>query len=38
MLPPHSGQTKLMIDEMMLALRSPGSVSIFRIALVHLKE
>jgi hypothetical protein len=27
MLPPHCGQTRLMIDEIMLALRSPGSVS-----------
>lgn len=27
MLPPHCGQTKLMIEEMMLELDSPGSVS-----------
>jgi hypothetical protein len=27
MLPPQCGQTRLMIDEMMLELDSPGSVS-----------
>lgn len=27
MLPPHCGQTKLMIEEIMLELDSPGSVS-----------
>src|SRR5215469_7641832 len=31
MLPPHCGQTRLMIDEMMLALDSPGSVSMCSI-------
>jgi hypothetical protein len=31
MPPPHCGQTKLIIEEMMLALDSPGIVSIVRI-------
>ena len=32
MLPPHCGHTKLMIEEIMLALRSPGIPSIVLIA------
>lgn len=31
MLPPHCGQTRLMIEEIMLALSSPGNVSIVLI-------
>ena len=34
MRPPHSGQMRLMIDEIMLALGSPGMVSIVIIPLL----
>jgi len=34
MLPPHCGQIKLMIDEIMLEFGSPGIVSIILIALL----
>jgi hypothetical protein len=36
MLPPHCGQTGLMIDEMTLELDSPGSVS--RINMIDLRS
>ena len=36
MLPPHCGQTRLMIDEMMLDMDSPGSVS--KLGMVDLRS